>query len=85
MRKTTTDEDIDIVERYEEITIEMGRPYSRRYGWTPREADPVVKEMLGKIVETVEELAELVEAEDWDAIVALAQQERTRRMIRGAR
>jgi prephenate dehydrogenase len=61
----------------------MGSVTSRALRMTRREADVTVEQMLEVFADSVQELADLIEAEDWDAIYALARQEQTRKMIRG--
>jgi hypothetical protein len=74
----------DILQLFERTVIDMAKPYSRRYGWTAKEADPVVKDLLGMFAEATEEYGGYVEVEDWDVLVSYAKQEETRRMIRGS-
>ena len=73
----------DLVPIFEAQCIDMGSVQSRALRMTRHEADVTVEQMLGMFGETVQELADLIEAEDWDAIYALARQEQTRKMIRG--
>ena len=75
----------DLVLIFEAQCIDMGKVESRRLRMTKDEADVTVKQMLGMFGETVQALADLIEAEDWDTLVALARQEQTRKMIRGLR
>ena len=73
----------DIIPIFERTCIDMGKVESRSLRMTRAEADVTVERMLGMFAESVQELADLIEAEDWDAIYALARQEQTRKMIRG--
>ena len=73
----------DLIPIFEEQCIDMGKVESRRLRMTRHEADVTVERMLGMFGESVQELADLIEAEDWDAIYVLAKQEQTRKMIRG--
>jgi prephenate dehydrogenase len=73
----------DIIPIFEAQCIDMGSVTSRALRMTRREADVTVERMLDTFGETLQELADLIEAEDWDAIYALAKQEQTRKMIRG--
>ena len=75
----------DLVPIFEAQCIDMGKVEARRLRMTKDEADVTVKQMLGTFGETVQALADLIEAEDWDTLVALARQEQTRKMIRGLR
>lgn len=73
----------DIVPIFERTCIDMGSVTSRALRMTRHESDVTVERMLDTFGETLQELADLIEAEDWDAIYALAKQEQTRKMIRG--
>jgi hypothetical protein len=73
----------DIIPIFEAQCIDMGKVESRALRMTRAESDVTVERMLGMFGETVQALADLIEAEDWDAIYALARQEQTRKMIRG--
>jgi len=73
----------DIIPIFEAQCIDMGSVQSRALRMTRREADVTVEQMLEVFADSVQELADLIEAEDWDAIYALAKQEQTRKMIRG--
>ena len=73
----------DLIPIFERTCIDMGSVTSRALRMTRHEADVTVERMLGMFAESVQELADLIEAEDWDTLVALARQEQTRRMIRG--
>lgn len=73
----------DLIPIFEAQCIDMGSVTSRALRMTRHEADVTVERMLGMFAESVQELADLIEAEDWDAIYALAKQEQTRKMIRG--
>ena len=73
----------DIVPIFERTCIDMGSVQSRALRMTRHEADVTVERMLEVFADSVQELADLIEAEDWDAIYALARQEQTRKMIRG--
>ena len=73
----------DIVPIFERTCIDMGKVESRALRMTRAESDVTVERMLDTFGETLQELADLIEAEDWDAIYALARQEQTRKMIRG--
>lgn len=75
----------DLVPIFEAQCIDMGKVESRALRMTQHEADVTVERMLGMFAESVQELADLIEAEDWDTLVALARQEQTRKMIRGLR
>ena len=74
---------VDLMETFERVCVEMGKPFARRYRWRRAEADATVALMCDSFADSVQELADLIEAEDWDTLVALARQEQTRRMIRG--
>ena len=67
----------DLIPIFERTCIDMGSVTSRALRMTRHEADVTVERMLGMFAESVQE------AEDWDAIYALARQEQKRRMIRG--
>ena len=73
----------DIIPIFERTCIDMGKVESRALRMTRAESDVTVNRMLDTFGETLQELADLIEAEDWDAIYALAKQEQTRKMIRG--
>lgn len=73
----------DLIPIFERTCIDMGKVESRALRMTRAESDVTVERMLGMFAESVQELADLIEAEDWDAIYALARQEQTRKMIRG--
>ena len=73
----------DLIPIFEAQCIDMGSVTSRALRMTRAESDVTVERMLEVFADSVQALADLIEAEDWDAIYALARQEQTRKMIRG--
>ena len=73
----------DVMPMFESTVIDSGKPYARRHRWSRRETDGALVNMGDVLVDSLETLADYIEREDWDELVALAAQEQTRRMIRG--
>lgn len=70
---------------FERTMVELCRDlgYHRRY--RPAEIDLIVRSGVEAFASTVEELGDMVEAEEWDEIAALATQTETRRALRAMR
>ena len=76
---------VDLMTVFERTCIDMGKAFVRQYRLSRAEADETVARMCNAYVETVEELGTLIEDGEDDEIYVLAQQEQTRRLIRGGR
>lgn len=73
----------DVKRIFEQTIVSMCREYRHDRRFNPVEIDVIVKAAVSCFADTLEEYSIYIEREDWDGLVALAQQEQTRKMIRG--
>lgn len=76
---------IDLQEVFERVCVEEGAAYRNRYGWNHVETDDTVAAMIAAFKDTLEEFADYVEDGDVEGLAALANRERTRRLLRATR
>ena len=71
---------------FERTIVAICREGRMQRRFTPADIDLIIRAVTTDDVATVlEEYAGYIEREDWDALVQLATQERTMRMLRGGR
>ena len=73
---------IDLQQVFERVCVEEGAAYRNRYGWNHVETDDTVGAMIATFKDTLEEFADYVENGDVEGLTALANRERTRRLMR---
>lgn len=76
----------DVAPMFERTIVAICREGRMQRRFTPADIDCIICSITTEdVAATLEEFAGYLEREDWDALVQLATQERTRRMIRGGR
>ncbi len=76
----------DVAPMFEKTIVSICRERKMQYRFSPADIDLIVRAVTTDDVAAIlEEYAGYLEREDWDALVQLATQERTRQMLRGGR
>jgi hypothetical protein len=73
----------DLKPIFEKTIVSMCRESRHDRRFSPVEIDAIVRAAVSCFADTLEEYSVYIEQEDWDGLVALAQREQTRKMIRG--
>jgi chaperonin GroEL (HSP60 family) len=72
----------DVTQVFEKAMVALSRDHNIHRRFKPQDIDRIVQACLPEFASTLEELSIYIENEDWDALVAMASQEQTRRAIR---
>lgn len=76
----------DVAPMFERTIVAICRESRMQRRFTPVDIDCIICSITTEdFAGTLEEFAGYIEREDWDALVQLAAQERTMRMLRGGR
>jgi DnaJ-domain-containing protein 1 len=69
---------------FEKTIVSICREGRMQRRFTPADIDLIIRAVTTEdVAAVIEEYASYIEREDWDALVQLAAQERTMRMLRG--
>ena len=72
----------DVTQVFEKAIVALSRDHNIHRRFKPQDIDRIVQAGVAEYASTLEEFSEYIEREDWDALVAMASQEQTRRAIR---